>query len=80
MFVVQQSTAITYWKCRTLVIFDILFKVLRCKYGDKSVTYGEILLILMISIEASKIKKIPVKELTENSQRISSRLSIFKLR
>ena len=24
---------------RPLVIFDILFKVLKCKYGNKSVTY-----------------------------------------
>ena len=52
---------------RPLVIFDILFKVLRCKYGNKNVTYvRNITDIDDKIIEASKIKKIPVKELTEN--------------
>ena len=35
---------------RPLVIFDILFKVLKCKYGKKSVTYVEILPMLMIKL------------------------------
>ncbi len=52
---------------RPLVIFDILFKVLKCKYGNKNVTYvRNITDIDDKIIEASKDKKISIKELTED--------------
>ena len=52
---------------RPLVIFDILFKVLKCKYGNKNVTYvRNITDIDDKIIEASKNKKISIKELTED--------------
>ncbi len=52
---------------RPLVIFDILFKVLKCKYGNKSVTYvRNITDIDDKIIEASKNKKISIKELSED--------------
>ncbi len=52
---------------RPLVIFDILFKVLKCKYGNKNVTYvRNITDIDDKIIEASKNKKISIKELSEN--------------
>ena len=52
---------------RPLVIFDILFKVLKCKYGKKNVTYvRNITDIDDKIIESSKDKKISIKELTED--------------
>ena len=52
---------------RPLVIFDILFKVLKCKYGNKNVTYvRNITDIDDKIIESSKDKKISIKELTED--------------
>ena len=52
---------------RPLVIFDILFKVLKCKYGKKNVTYvRNITDIDDKIIDASKDKKILIKELTED--------------
>ena len=52
---------------RPLVIFDILFKVLKCKYGSKNVTYvRNITDIDDKIIEASKNKKISIKELSED--------------
>ncbi len=52
---------------RPLVIFDILFKVLKCKYGNKNVTYvRNITDIDDKIIEASKNKKISIKELSED--------------
>ena len=52
---------------RPLVIFDILFKVLKCKYGDNNVTYvRNITDIDDKIIEASKNKKISIKKLTED--------------
>ena len=51
---------------RPLVVFDILFKVLKCKYGNKSVTYvRNITDIDDKIIESSKKNKKPIKELTE---------------
>ena len=52
---------------RPLVIFDILFKVLKCKYGEKNVSYvRNITDIDDKIIETSKDKKISIKELTED--------------
>ena len=52
---------------RPLVIFDILFKVLKCKYGEKNVSYvRNITDIDDKIIESSKDKKISIKELTED--------------
>jgi len=52
---------------RPLIIFDILFKVLKCKYGNKSVTYvRNITDIDDKIIKSSKEKKISITELTLN--------------
>ena len=52
---------------RPLVIFDILFKVLKCKYGKSSVTYvRNITDIDDKIIESSKQKKISINKLSEN--------------
>ncbi len=52
---------------RPLVVFDILFKVLKCKYGNKNVTYvRNITDIDDKIIEASKNKKISIKELSRD--------------
>ena len=52
---------------RPLVIFDILFKVLKCKYGNKSVTYvRNITDIDDKIIKSSEEKKISITELTSN--------------
>ena len=52
---------------RPLVIFDILFKVLKCKYGEKNVSYvRNITDIDDKIIESSKDKKISITELTED--------------
>ena len=51
---------------RPLVIFDILFKVLKCKFGDKNVTYvRNITDIEDKIIQSSLEKKISTQELTE---------------
>ena len=51
---------------RPLIIFDILFKVLKCKYGDESVTYvRNITDIDDKIIEASVKEKISIKELSK---------------
>ena len=51
---------------RPLIIFDILFKVLKCKYGNKSVTYvRNITDIDDKIIEASVKEKISIKELSK---------------
>ena len=50
---------------RPLVVFDLLFKVLKCKYGKKSVTYvRNITDIDDKIINSSKEKKISITELT----------------
>ena len=52
---------------RPLVVFDILFKLLKCKYGDNSVTYvRNITDIDDKIIKSSKEKKISTTELTLN--------------
>ena len=52
---------------RPLVIFDLLFKVLKCKYGSKSVTYvRNITDIDDKIINSSKEKKIPISDLTKS--------------
>ncbi len=52
---------------RPLVVFDILFKVLKCKYGKKSVTYvRNITDIDDKIIQAAKEKNISITELTSN--------------
>ncbi len=52
---------------RPLVVFDILFKVLKCKYGNKSVTYvRNITDIDDKIIESAKQKKISIGVLTKN--------------
>ena len=52
---------------RPLVVFDILYKVLKCKYGKKNVSYvRNITDIDDKIIKASNEKSIPIKELTEN--------------
>ena len=51
---------------RPLVIFDILFKVLKCKYGKSSVTYvRNITDIDDKIIESSKQKNISINKLSE---------------
>ena len=53
---------------RPIVIFDLLFKVLKCKYGKKFVTYvRNITDIDDKIIVSSKEKKIPISELTEKT-------------
>ena len=50
---------------RPLVVFDLLFKVLKCKYGSKSVTYvRNITDIDDKIIKSSKEKNISISELT----------------
>ena len=52
---------------RPIVIFDILFKVLKCKYGKNSVTYvRNITDIDDKIITSSKESKISISELTKN--------------
>ena len=52
---------------RPLVVFDILYKVLKCKYGKKNVSYvRNITDIDDKIIKASSEKSISIKELTEN--------------
>ena len=52
---------------RPLVVFDLLFKVLKCKYGNKSVTYvRNITDIDDKIIQSSKEKNISINELTSN--------------
>ncbi len=52
---------------RPLVVFDLLYKVLKCKYGNKSVTYvRNITDIDDKIITASKTRKISISELTNN--------------
>ena len=52
---------------RPLIIFDILFKVLKCKYGNKSVTYvRNITDIDDKIIKSYEEKKISITELTSN--------------
>ena len=52
---------------RPLIVFDILFKVLKCKYGHKSVTYvRNITDIDDKIIKSSEEKKISITELTTN--------------
>ena len=51
---------------RPLVIFDILFKVLKCKYGNKSVTYiRNITDIDDKIIQSSQDKNIKITDLTK---------------
>jgi len=50
---------------RPLVVFDLLFKVLKCKYGNEKVTYvRNITDIDDKIIQSSKDKKISIKDLT----------------
>ena len=52
---------------RPLVVFDLLFKVLKCKYGNKSVIYvRNITDIDDKIIQSSKEKNISISELTKN--------------
>ena len=54
---------------RPLVVFDILFKILKCKYGKDKVTYvRNITDIDDKIIQSAKIKKISIKELTNNNK------------
>jgi len=51
---------------RPIVIFDLLFKVLKCKFGKETVTYvRNITDIDDKIIEASKNKKIDISDLTK---------------
>ncbi len=52
---------------RPLVVFDILFNVLKCKYGNNSVTYVRNITDIDDKIIASSIeKKITINDLTKN--------------
>jgi len=56
---------------RPIVIFDILFKVLKCKYGKDSVTYvRNITDIDDKIIKSSKDKNISISELTKNITKV----------
>ena len=51
---------------RPLVVFDILFKVLKCKYGKNSVTYvRNITDVDDKIIKSSNEKNVPISNLTE---------------
>ncbi len=51
---------------RPIVVFDILFKVLKCKYGNKSVTYVRNITDIDDKIIASSIeKKVKIGDLTK---------------
>ena len=53
---------------RPLVVFDILFKVLKCKYGNKAVNYvRNITDIDDKIIKASLEKKISISDLTKKN-------------
>ena len=55
---------------RPLVVFDILFKVLKCKYGNDKVTYiRNITDIDDKIIQSAKEKKISIKDLTNNTNK-----------
>ena len=63
---------------RPLIIFDILFKVLKCKYGEKTVTYvRNITDVDDKIIQSSNKKKISTQELTK---KIIKNFKCFKLR
>ena len=66
---------------RPLVIFDILFKVLKCKFGKKNVTYvRNITDIDDKIIQSSLERKISTQELTDKiTKKISPRLYLFRL-
>ena len=52
---------------RPLVVFDILFKVLKCKYGDDKVNYARNITDIDDKIiQSAKDNKIPISELTSN--------------
>ena len=52
---------------RPLVIFDILFKVLKCKYGNNSVNYIRNITDIDDKIISSSLeKKVPINDLTKN--------------
>ena len=56
---------------RPLVIFDLLFKVLKCKYGNKAVTYvRNITDIDDKIIKSSKEKKIAITDLTKSITKV----------
>ena len=56
---------------RPIVVFDLLFKVLKCKYGKKFVNYvRNITDIDDKIIDSSKEKNIPISELTEKTIKI----------
>ena len=51
---------------RPLVVFDILYKVLKCKYGNKSISYvRNITDVDDKIIESSLVKKISIEDLTK---------------
>ena len=55
---------------RPLVVFDILFKVLKCKYGNDKVTYiRNITDIDDKIIQSAKEKKVSIKDLTNNTNK-----------
>ena len=52
---------------RPLVVFDILFKILKCKYGNNSVSYVRNITDIDDKIISSSIEKnIPIGDLTKN--------------
>ena len=52
---------------RPLVVFDILFKILKCKYGNNSVSYVRNITDIDDKIISSSIEKnIPIEDLTKN--------------
>ena len=58
---------------RPLVVFDLLFKVLKCKYGNKSVTYVRNITDIDDKIIASSIeKKITIDDLTKKIRNVGS--------
>ena len=63
---------------RPLVIFDILFKVLKCKYGKSSVTYvRNITDIDDKIIESSKQKNISINKLSEEITKVLIKIVII---
>ena len=53
---------------RPLVVFDVLFKVLKCKYGNNAVNYvRNITDVDDKIIKSANDKKISIKDLTKNN-------------
>ena len=63
---------------RPLVVFDILFKVLKCKYGNSSVLYARNITDVDDKIiEGAKNKNITINKLTEDTTKRLMKIAII---